>query len=338
MVSNDTPCTPRDLDATRLGHYVRWIHGLRSIIFLLGPPYGPPDPAPPDASLAPEPRIDWSPSPPSPPKRRGRPPKKALTAAATAAKTSSQQEKENVAIDIDISSDSETEEGRPKYKHWADIEKTKFFNFTLAFDEVGNHRFEQLKKNPNRVFTRASEILFPGTRSAKSIVNLWTRSSETFTWMVQYEKFTGNGGGDPDSDDPTAILKNCLEAARSAGLNLGTLRPETITARINNGWFDLFNDRPVDRQVVRNSTSALSDLDDNENLGTTQDSDDNINPLLLEKSRAAQASAVPKTPAPRKNPAALVSEPKYTLHLTSARRQPVRSGTSTPHENANYSA
>ncbi|KAJ7477466.1 hypothetical protein FB451DRAFT_1557219 [Mycena latifolia] len=260
-------------------------------------PYGPPDPAPPDASLAPEPRIDWSPSPPppSPPKRRGRPPKQALTAAATAAKV-------------------------------ARVKK------------VGNHRFEQLKKNPNRVFKRASEVLFPGTRSAKSIGNLWTRSSETFTWMVQYEKFTDNGGGDPDSDDPTAILKNCLEAARSAGLNLGTLRPETITAWINNGWFDLFNDRPVDRQVVRNSTSALSDLDDNENLGTTQDSDDNINPLLLEKSRAAQASAVPKTPAPRKNPAALVSEPKYTLHLTSARRQPVRSGTSTPHANANYSA
>ncbi|KAJ7156603.1 hypothetical protein C8R43DRAFT_949447 [Mycena crocata] len=69
---------------------------------------------------------------------------------------------------IDISdSDSEIEETGPK--RWTDEEKTQFFNFVLAQDETGDHRFKQHKKNPMHVYKRASEILFSGRRSPKSV-------------------------------------------------------------------------------------------------------------------------------------------------------------------------
>ncbi|KAJ6536517.1 hypothetical protein DFH09DRAFT_1091274 [Mycena vulgaris] len=221
---------------------------------------------------------------------------------------------ENHAPVVEISdSENEGDEGGSKPR-WSDVEKTQFFSFLLVFDKISDHRFEQHQRNPNYIYRRASELLFAGKRSLKSIKGLYTRSIEMFTWMVAFEGFTGNGGGDPDSDDPTAILKGRLLAARKAGLCIGSLKPDTITAWQNNGWWDLFNDRlgtsaKVTREVVCNSASALSDLEDDSLL---RDSDDNIEPLLLAESRAAQTSAAPKTPAPRKNAAAIVSEPKHT--------------------------
>ncbi|KAJ7742545.1 hypothetical protein B0H16DRAFT_1693734 [Mycena metata] len=233
---------------------------------------------------------DLAPSPAKAPVKRGRgrPPgsgKKKKVAAKTAAKVAvvkskapsvkqakkskkTDEEKENqVPIDID-DSDSEAEGGN-KYTHWADSEKTDVFSFILAFDDTGNHRFEQLKKNPARVFKRASEILFPaGNRSVKSIQNLWTRSMDTYTWIRAFEGFTGNGGGDPDSEDPTAILAHRLVAARKASLSVGKLKAETIVLWEQQGWLELSNGRygnnaKVTRTVVRNSASAISDIEDN---------------------------------------------------------------------------
>lgn len=148
--------------------------------------------------------------------------------------------------------------------------------------------------------------------------------------MVAFEGFTGNGGGDPDSDDPTAILRSRLDGARKAGLVVGKLTPQHITAWRDKGWWDLFNDRysclafisitsltvsslgnsaKVTREVVRNSASALSDVED-----TTLDltSDDIIDPVLRQPPAATPSSTLPTTPAPRKNPAGIVSEPKHT--------------------------
>ena len=65
--------------------------------------------------------------------------------------------------------------------------------------------------------------------------------------------------------------------------------------------------------MVRNSASALSDINDHE-TAFAPNSDENINPILLEESRTARAQATPapKTPAAPKNSAAIVSEPKHT--------------------------
>jgi hypothetical protein len=87
--------------------------------------------------------------------------------------------------------------------------------------------------------------LFEGARSADSVKSMYMRSLETFTWIRAFNGFTGNGGGDPDSDDPEAVLKSKIAAARGAGLHLGALKPATITEWERNGWFDLFNSRYV---------------------------------------------------------------------------------------------
>ncbi|KAJ6615322.1 hypothetical protein B0H10DRAFT_1950022 [Mycena sp. CBHHK59/15] len=303
----------------------------------LPPPYGPPNPMPVGATTP----ARWSPSPSpvrSPVKKRGRGRPKGSrsthntrTAAATSAKvaaikaaapkqkvkakqapmkaktTASQAQKENVTpptgadAPIDIS-DSENEDDGSGYKRWADTDKNKFYRFLLALDAEGERRFTQHQKNPNHVYKR--------------IKSLYTRSMDTFTWMVAFEAFTGNGGGDPDSDDPTAILRSRLEGAHKVGLAIGSLRPDIINTWHDNGWWDLFNDclgasAKVTREVVRNSASALSDIEDHE-TAFAPNSDDNINPLLLEESHVARASTALKTPAAQKNPAAIVSEPKHT--------------------------
>ncbi|KAJ7906403.1 hypothetical protein B0H13DRAFT_2506352 [Mycena leptocephala] len=209
--------------------------------------------------------------------------------------------RENLPPVIDImDSDDELEKdegGKPRF--WTAEEKTRFFEFFLGSDADAEQRFKQHKVNPGH----ASE-LFHGARTADSVKSLYVRSLDTFTWMHAFNSFTGNGGGDPDSDDPEAILKGKIAAARGSGLHVSSLKPETITEWERNGWYDLFNNRfgtsaKVARPVVRSSASALSDLDDD--LSEDNDSSDaHIDPDLRKG-----ALRVPKTPA------AIVSEPKH---------------------------
>ncbi|KAJ7847977.1 hypothetical protein B0H13DRAFT_2404812, partial [Mycena leptocephala] len=275
-------------------------------------------------------RVASNSQPQSPPKRkRGRPAgsTKAKTTAAQRAKPAAKSQpkvaqrksvKENIPQPetIELSdSDNEIEKtDTGKIRHWQPDERTTFYRFLLAFDPVGDKRFVQHQVDPGRVYRRASEILFSGERSAASIKSMWLRSLDAFQWIRAFESFTGNGGGDPDSDDPEAILKKKLAAARKSGLPLGSLKPSTITEWEDNGWWDLFNDRlgtsaKVAREVVQNSAASISDIDDNfdEEEG---DSEGNIHPLLLEESRAIKKAAM-LAPSVPKTPAAIVSEPKH---------------------------
>ncbi|KAJ7202482.1 hypothetical protein C8J57DRAFT_1543236 [Mycena rebaudengoi] len=205
--------------------------------------------------------------------------------------------KENVSsVTLELSdTDNEIEKTvEGKLRYWDTNEKTLFFQFLLRQDEVGDKRFKQHKKNPGHVYKRASELIYEGSRTAESIKSMYTRALETFTWMLTFESFTGNGGGDPDSDDPTAILKSRLAAARRSGLHVGSLKPATITEWEDNGWRDLFSDRL--------GASAKDNGD-----GNDSDTDGKLDPVLLAEScAAASAPVVPKTPA------ATVSEPKHT--------------------------
>ncbi|KAJ7348814.1 hypothetical protein DFH08DRAFT_959022 [Mycena albidolilacea] len=188
-------------------------------------------------------------------------------------------------IDI-IDSNSKIDDDTGGRKHWTDPEKTDFFKFVLGPDAAGDHRFEQHKKNPVHVYKRASEKVLNNKRSHKAIARLRKRSIETYAYIKAFESFTRNGGGDPDCDNPEGILKTSCYYDWEA-----------------NGWLKLFSDRlgasaKVSLEVVCNSATALSDLEDNDNLDATI--------------KAVHPTNAPQTPGPSKNAVAVVAEPKHT--------------------------
>ncbi|KAJ7852133.1 hypothetical protein B0H13DRAFT_2398919 [Mycena leptocephala] len=207
--------------------------------------------------------------------------RRAKPKAQTKTKAVKKSNQENLPPVIDImDSDDELEKdegGKPRF--WTAEEKTRFFEFFLGSDADAERRFKQHKVNPGHVYKRASQ-LFHGARTADSVKSLYVRSLDTFTWMRAFNSFTGNGGGDPDSDDPEAILKGKMRLHVARACTFGT-------------------SAKVARPVVRSSASALSDLDDD--LSEDNDSSDaHIDPDLRKG-----ALRVPKTPA------AIVSEPKH---------------------------
>ncbi|KAJ6611680.1 hypothetical protein B0H10DRAFT_2285043, partial [Mycena sp. CBHHK59/15] len=228
---------------------------------------------------------------------RGRPrgsTKRSASAAPAKAKTTAKPkapkkaDQENIPPPIELAdSDDEIERSADgKVRYWKPSEKTHVFTFILGLDTEGERRFNQHKTNPGRVYKRS----------------MFEHALKAFGWMRAFDGFTGNGSGDADSDDPTAILKSKLSAARKAGLPIGGLSPAKILEWEKNGWSDLFNNRfgtsaKVSRAAVRNSASPISDHDND----SGDDSDIYIHPEL-------------RKPAPRvqQTPAATVSEPKHT--------------------------
>ncbi|KAK7020882.1 hypothetical protein R3P38DRAFT_3272003 [Favolaschia claudopus] len=140
---------------------------------------------------------------------------------------------------------------------------------------LAEHRFTQHKKNPAHVYRKASVELFSGKRSDKSVGGMWQ-----------------------------PILGKKLDAARNAGLVVGTLTPSVVELWEKKGWRDLFTQR---LRVLSFAAQPprFPDVDDDEDPG----SNDNVDPVLLAEER--KAGGVPKTPAV-KNPATVVSETKFT--------------------------
>ncbi|KAJ7328892.1 hypothetical protein DFH08DRAFT_815643 [Mycena albidolilacea] len=237
------------------------------------------------------------------------PAKSKTTVKANASKKANQ---ENIPPPIEPGeSDDEIERAADgKVRYWMRTEKTRVFDFILAATEKGEQRFIQHKTNPMHVYKRASEEEFNGDRSPESVKSMFERSLKTFGWIRAFEDFTGNGGGDADSTDPTAILKGKLNAARKGGRPIGGLTPSTILDWEKNGWYDLFNYRfgtsaKVSRVVVRNSAAAISHVDSD----SGNESDGNIDPNLRERVHRAPRAA-----------AATVSEPKHTPSSTFRKR------------------
>jgi len=170
---------------------------------------------------------------------------KADAKAASQPVSKSKDAKENDPPAVYELSDSDSDIDRPEGggKRWTVPERTGFYKFLLACDAQGDKRFEQHKTDPGHVYKRASSIVFKGSRGVAAIKGMWGRSIEIYAWIRAFEGFTGNGRGDADCDDPQAILKNKLVAARRSGLPLGSLKPATITQWEDEGWYELFNDR-----------------------------------------------------------------------------------------------
>ncbi|KAJ7152199.1 hypothetical protein C8R43DRAFT_886355, partial [Mycena crocata] len=268
--------------------------------YATGPPPPPPLQPQPQAMPAGPTLAEPTPQPTSagqPPKRkRGRPPKNQSSNGATsgsAAGSMPSSPKKKRARKGARKTDTVPSETESVSKRWPTKDRDKFYRFLLSFDAEGDKRFEQHKKNPGHVYDRASKKLFNGKRSADSIKGQWQRSLKTFEWIVAFESFTGNGGGDGDSDDVTAVLKGKLTGARAAGIAVGSLTPATIKEWDDNGWRDLFEERlgnsaKVTRPVVRNSAAPLSDVDD---LGNESD-DVEIDPVLKSQTKKTAAATV----------------------------------------------
>ncbi|KAF7356040.1 hypothetical protein MVEN_00933700 [Mycena venus] len=140
------------------------------------------------------------------------------------------KDQENIPPSIEVlDSDDEIEKtASGKTRDWQANEKTRLFNFILGPDEEGQRRFIQHKTDPSHVYKRASENEFKGDRSPQSVKSVFECALKTYAYMRAFDGFTGNGGGNTDSDDPTAILKHKLNTARNASIPLGALKASTI--------------------------------------------------------------------------------------------------------------
>ncbi|KAJ7312840.1 hypothetical protein DFH08DRAFT_821687 [Mycena albidolilacea] len=89
-------------------------------------------------------------------------------------------------------------------KCWPNPVHGHFFHFLLADMPEGAKCFKQHQTNPGHVYSQA----------------MYGRTIDTFTWMRAFNDFTGNGGGNTNCNNPEAILKSKLKAARAGSQHL----------------------------------------------------------------------------------------------------------------------
>lgn len=90
--------------------------------------------------------------------------------------------------------------------------------------------------------------MFNEHHTASAVKGQLTRAKKTYTEIVAFKDFTGNGGGDGDLDevegpDHDVSLDRRLAGACQAGLHAGKLSTKTLTQWYANRWYDLYNNR-----------------------------------------------------------------------------------------------
>ncbi|KAG6852125.1 hypothetical protein C0991_002907, partial [Blastosporella zonata] len=191
----------------------------------------------------------------------------------------------------------------PRYI-WTTIEKTALFDYLMGPD--ADQHFGTLKVNAKKVFKKAATELFNGKFKPQAVKSQYERSLKTFGHILAYRNVTG-GGGDADeqnkSDDEDDLedLKKRIEQAKANGRNIATLTAKTLAEWYKEGWHG--KSPKVVRPVIRNSTLALSDADDN--LAGSDGSDSE--PVVKKRT--------------------LVSETKYKKPAAAARSKSLISGT-----------
>ncbi|OJA20409.1 hypothetical protein AZE42_12947, partial [Rhizopogon vesiculosus] len=120
--------------------------------------------------------------------------------------------------------------------HWSD-EDTKLLLETILGTESAF--YEDLVGNAKHIFRKISVNIFKGRRSAESVKGRYERLRRVFSYILNFESITGNGGGDPDIE----VLDEKIETARSAGKDVGNLSGATLKKWYQEGWYELFNDR-----------------------------------------------------------------------------------------------
>ena len=80
---------------------------------------------------------------------------------------------------------------------------------------------------------------FKGRHSAKSVRGRYERLRRIFSYILNFESITGNGGGDPDVEE----LDAKIEDARISGKDVGNLSGAMLKKWYREGWYELFNNQ-----------------------------------------------------------------------------------------------
>ncbi|KAI6004879.1 hypothetical protein EDD15DRAFT_2191635 [Pisolithus albus] len=121
-------------------------------------------------------------------------------------------------------------------RNWTDSDTTLLLEALLGSEST---YFNTLMVNATRAFKKVSAQVFSGQRTIESVRGRYERMRKLFTYILNYESITGNGGGDPDVE----TLDEQIENARLAGKDVGNLSGAMLKKFYTLGWYDLFNDR-----------------------------------------------------------------------------------------------
>ncbi|KAH7917269.1 hypothetical protein BV22DRAFT_1200324 [Leucogyrophana mollusca] len=108
---------------------------------------------------------------------------------------------------------------------------------------------------------------FSTHRSVKSIETKFQRLRQDYLSIVQFEGWTGNGGGDPDIDNKT--LDANIKAAGKAGRQVGALSAAKYRLWMDEkrgNWFKTldyrFSEHPGLHRAIEHRSGSISDIDD----------------------------------------------------------------------------
>ncbi|KAI0649285.1 hypothetical protein C8Q79DRAFT_949823 [Trametes meyenii] len=130
-------------------------------------------------------------------------------------------------------------------KHWTEDEKTRFFTWMLTNDD----HWDAFRTRMNTVFRECSSELFPGKKSYTALKSCFHRNLEVFKQIHAFQLYSNNYLRQLQTENPDAEQPNVdivLDAARAAGLNVGSLNVKVIDRWYETGWYELFGRRYKD--------------------------------------------------------------------------------------------
>ncbi|KIN98212.1 hypothetical protein M404DRAFT_10621 [Pisolithus tinctorius Marx 270] len=123
-----------------------------------------------------------------------------------------------------------------KDHNWTDVDMTLLLEALLGSEST---YFNTLVVNAKRAYKKvASEVFGDQQRTAESVRGHYECLRKFFSYILNYESITGNGGGDPDVE----ILDEQIENAQCAGKDVGNLSGTILKKFYGLGWYELFND------------------------------------------------------------------------------------------------
>ncbi|KAG1750581.1 uncharacterized protein EDB91DRAFT_1078599 [Suillus paluster] len=151
--------------------------------------------------------------------------------------------------------------------HWSD-EDTKLLLETLLGGD--SEFYEGLTGNAKHIFKKVSERILKGRCSPESIKGHYERLRRVFSYILNFESITGNGGGDPDVE----VLDEKIENARTAGKDIGNLSGATLKKWYDEGWYKLFNNRLGEHpELVQEEDFRSGTILDTINISSDEGSD-----------------------------------------------------------------
>ncbi|RXW20287.1 hypothetical protein EST38_g5566 [Candolleomyces aberdarensis] len=117
-----------------------------------------------------------------------------------------------------------------------------------------------MKKNQSGAYRESAMKLFAGRHSEAAVKDQWERSRKTFLWIVQYNKFTANRGGDGEATSDYEAGKLAQSSKKLAAAR---------KARVLGNESSLLSDASMEDRSGKKKRSLLvlsdSDLSDSDN-------------------------------------------------------------------------